>query len=185
MALSAICCTKCQTPLGPEHFNHDHMAPCRRCGAFVQAAVFPALLKPDAPPARGQMLLTDDEASCFHHPRKQASVACDGCGRFLCALCDIEMGGRHLCPSCIERGASDDDSGGAIGDDRRVLYDGLALFLSVVPAVVTPMVSLFLAVRYWREPLSVVHRTRVRWYLAVMFSVVQLVFWSWLFFWRD
>lgn len=150
---------------------------------MMLTAAFPALLRHAAAPSRGrgQIPAADDEASCFYHPRKQAAVPCDGCGRFLCSLCDVQMGGRHLCPQCIELAAS-----GRAGinsfDNRRVLYDRLALLLAVVPAVVTPLVSLYLAARYWTAPLSVVHRTRLRWYLALIFSVVQLTFWCWTFF---
>ena len=33
----------------------------------------------------------DGEASCYFHAHKRAAVPCDGCGRFLCSLCDLNF----------------------------------------------------------------------------------------------
>ena len=71
--------------------------------------------------------MESDQASCFYHPNKKASVPCDNCGRFLCALCDVDFGGRRLCPACIEAGSGTESE--TTLDTRRILYDKLALFL--------------------------------------------------------
>ena len=70
-------------------------------------------------------MLVDGEASCFYHPAKKAVLPCESCGRFLCAVCDVEMNGQHLCPACLASGKKK----GRLKqlENRRTLYDSLAL----------------------------------------------------------
>src|SRR5258708_17744559 len=99
-----VACTKCRTPVPPELYNTHELRTCPSCRARLQIEVFPAVLRPPGPGASGEAVVTDGEASCFYHPAKRAVVPCDSCGRFLCAVCDVEMDGQHLCPGCIESG---------------------------------------------------------------------------------
>ena len=48
-----------------------------------------------------------------------------------CALCSIDFAGRHLCPACLESGKTK----GKMADleNRRVLYDNIALAVSLLP----------------------------------------------------
>ena len=63
----------------------------------------------------------------------KAVIACESCGRFLCTLCDLEFGGRHICPNCLSAGRKK----GALGnyDHFRLSWSGVALTLAIVPAV--------------------------------------------------
>jgi len=117
-----------------------------------------------------------DQASCFYHPNKTASVPCDNCGRFLCALCDVDFGGKRLCPACIEAG-SNKESASALDTDR-ILYDTLALFLAIVPTFFTQLAAIFLAIKYWSSPISIPSRgpLRWRWILAVLIALLELWF---------
>jgi hypothetical protein len=73
-------------------------------------------------------------------------------------------------------------------ENQRTLYDGIALTLAVLPILMWPLTfitapaSLFIVVRHWRSPLSVVPRTRVRYVLAALFAVAQIAGWLFLFY---
>ena len=174
----AVCCTRCSMPLPPERLNDMRPAPCPACRAQILAAAFPALLAAPTSGRSGRRRLSDEEAACFYHPGKQAAAPCDNCGRFVCELCDIQVGDRHLCPSCIRP----DESQPKVAplENRRVVYDSLALSLAIFPAGVTALIALYLAARYWSREMSVLPRTRVRWPLAVLIAVAQIGLWGWL-----
>ena len=175
-------CPGCRTPLGEGMFNHPDLTPCPACGAPVQVEVFPALFRPAARGRDGETLMVEGESSCFYHPQKKAVVPCQGCGRFLCALCDCELHGEHFCPACLEVGRQK----GRITrlEDQRTLYDGIALSLAILPllifyfTIVTAPIALYIAIRYWNAPRSVVHRTRIRLVVAIVLATLQIVGWG-------
>ena len=174
MDVSAIFCTSCSAPQAAVDIGADETLRCRACGAVLRVAVFPALMaRPDVHPQ--QPVLADDEAACFYHAGKRAAVPCDRCGRFLCDLCDVNVGGRHLCPPCIETGVAGGEYAHLAA--RRIVYDTAALELAVAPLIVTPLIALYLALRYASAPSSVVPRGRTRWTLAVVLAVAQIGFW--------
>ncbi len=176
MAGTAIYCTGCRSPLPAEQLNRREMTPCALCGASLIVRAFPAMLADRQAAGTGERVLGDEQASCFYHATKKAFTVCQRCGRFLCRLCDIDIGGGHLCPACVEAGV-DEDAATEL-DVTRKFYDGLALRLAIWPLVVTPMAALFLAVRHWREPEAIVPRTRGRWIAVVVIAVAQLGGWA-------
>jgi len=150
---------------------------CPGCGSTIQAAVFPAVRGPrtgELPEALG----TDSEASCYFHPASRAAIPCEGCGRFLCRLCDLEVNGRHLCPSCFQKGVATRQL--ETVETRRVMYDSVALsfatfpMLLLSPIVIGAPAALYTVVRRWKAPSSVVPRTRVRFYIAALLALGQL-----------
>jgi hypothetical protein len=70
-----------------------------------------------------------DQATCFFHPDKAFQACCQRCGRFVCALCDLQLGAEHVCPACFERGRADSgaEAGKAEWRYRDVLYDSIAV----------------------------------------------------------
>src|SRR5882672_11172949 len=106
MAATAIVvtCPRCHTILPEQVINTGTVDPCPACSIPIQVEVFPAFFKPVEPGSAGETILVEGEASCFYHPKKRASVPCGSCGRFLCALCDVELKGGHICPTCLETG---------------------------------------------------------------------------------
>jgi len=121
------------------------------------------------------------QAACFYHPTKTAHVPCESCGRFICALCDVELHGQHLCPGCVESGRR---KGSITSLERgRWLWDSIALWLAVLPVlfcfwltVITAPAAIFLSIFGWRKPRSLVPRwTRFRFILAIVFSCASLV----------
>ena len=99
-----LLCPKCKTPLREDMLNREQLAPCPACAAPLQVQIFPALFRPLQMGRSGESLVLETESSCFFHPQKKAVVHCEGCGRFLCGLCDCELHGQHFCPQCLETG---------------------------------------------------------------------------------
>jgi hypothetical protein len=152
----------------------------------LQVEVFPAALRPPGPSATGERVAIEGEASCFYHPAKRAVVPCESCGRFLCAVCDVEMNGQHLCPACIESGKNKGRMQKL--QNRRTLYDSLALAVAlfpmifVYPTIITAPIVLYIAIRRWNAPSSVVPRSRWRMVLAVIIALLQIAGWVAIFF---
>ncbi|HEX9880369.1 MAG TPA: hypothetical protein VGB25_09265 [Candidatus Binatia bacterium] len=179
-------CTHCGAWLPKEVFNAPDLIGCPGCNVPIRVAVFPALF---ATPPAAQVpgpLPGENEATCFYHDKKRALLPCDGCGRFLCALCDFDLSGQHLCPSCLAAGKRK----GALKslENHRMLYDNVALGLAVLPAlllwpsIVTAPMAIFMAFRYWNAPLSILPRTRIRYVLAIALAVPQIMGWGVLFY---
>jgi hypothetical protein len=176
-----IVCTRCHTPLTPEHVGVATPLPCAGCHAGVQVEAFPALLRPLGAGRASHDVVSTEEASCFYHAQKRAAVPCDDCGRFLCSLCDLEIDGRHVCPRCLENRYS----GGT--DERlvreRTLYDSMALSLALLPllifyfTVITAPITLYLCIRHWSSPVSLLPRTKIRFILAFLIAGLELAGW--------
>ena len=175
-------CGKCKRPLSLPLPEATVRSVCPSCAAAIQVRAFPALLKGVEPGKAGKSVLVDDESSCFYHPTKRAEILCDACGRFLCSLCDIEFHGDHLCPVCFEKGSQK----GKLErlQNKKILYDELALFLAIVPilfyciTIFTAPAALFIVVRYWNKPLSVVRKNRWRFVVAAVFALLELLLWG-------
>ena len=126
--------------------------------------------------------MVEGESSCFYHPQKKAVVPCQGCGRFLCALCDCELQGEHFCPACLEVGRQK----GRIKrlENQRTLYDAIALSVAILPmliiyfTIITAPIALFIALRYWNAPRSIVRRTKIRLILAISIATLQILGWG-------
>ncbi len=181
-----IACTKCEAALPPALYNAPEPGRCPGCGAVEEVEIFPAALCPPGPGSAGEAVLVDGEAGCFYHPAKKAVVPCESCGRFLCAVCDVEMNGRHLCPGCLESGKKKGQFKQL--ENRRTLYDSMALALALYPmiiiwlTIITAPIALYIAVRYWNAPLSVVRRSKWRAGLAITIALLQIVGWVAMFY---
>ncbi|HSR11607.1 MAG TPA: hypothetical protein VLS90_09170 [Thermodesulfobacteriota bacterium] len=179
--MASLPCTYCRQPLPPERYNRPDLIACPTCRVPTRVDVFPAFFRPLQPGKSGEAL-KDEQSSCFFHPSKKAAVPCDQCGRFLCALCDVEMNGKHLCPVCVETGRV---KGKIVNLERhRQLYDGIALRLAVFPiitvwfTIVTAPIALYFAIRHWNSPMSIVRRSKIRYVLAMLISGLQILAWG-------
>jgi hypothetical protein len=175
----AIVCGACQFPVSADSWNREEGVLCPGCGRRTQAFVFPAIERMHSG-AAPEKIAEESEASCFFHPESRAVIPCAECGRFLCHLCDIELDGRHLCPTCFQSGVSTNKIETLEG--QRTMYDTIALALATLPALlfwpvlVSAPAALYVVVRRWRTPLSVVPRTRIRFVLATLFALAEIVF---------
>jgi hypothetical protein len=182
MDLPPLTCAKCFTPLRSGSINSASSIPCPGCGNPMQAEVFPAFFRAIPRGTGGETVLQEGQATCFYHPQKTAHVPCDGCGRFICALCDVELQGEHLCPGCIEAGRRK----GKITtlESRRTLHDNIALSLALLPFIVWPLTiltapaAIIYAIAAWKKPTSIAPRTKARFIASIVLGLLTLVGWG-------
>jgi hypothetical protein len=161
--------------------NTRALAACPSCNDLLRVDAYPALVRSQPAARPGERLQLDQESACFYHPQKKAVVPCSACGRFLCALCDVQVNDQHLCPTCLEIGKTQ----GKIKnlENHRICYDTIALLVATVSlflhtlAVFTAPLVIFLTVKYWNAPTSIIPRTKIRFIAAFAMAVVQLVIW--------
>jgi len=181
MTPAPIKCPHCQHALDTVLYGER----CFHCKSYLWIEVFPALFRPVTSALGGEPAVIDGEATCFYHTTKRAVLPCHSCGRFLCALCDCELNGEHFCPACLEVGKTK----GKIRniENRRTRYDSIAFSLAVLPVativfwfltIVTAPFALFMAIRYWNAPLSIVRHSRIRFVLAAIMAVLQIAAWG-------
>jgi hypothetical protein len=161
-ASALVRCPKCYGMLGgPWIEGGETLRNCERCGEFLRISVFPGLFAAPAMPMHPGVRAMEGDATCFFHPEKRAERACDRCGRFLCALCDLPLGARHLCPACLKSGAEQD---AALPElvSRRVSWGRMALLLALssIFCFFTAPAAIFAALYGWNKPGSLVHGKR-------------------------
>jgi hypothetical protein len=181
MEPTLIKCSKCQAILLPSQFNTGQLNPCPSCASLVAVEVFPAILR-SAAAAFPEPLLVEGESSCFYHPAKKASIVCDSCGRFLCALCDLDLNGRHVCPVCLESGQKKAKFKDL--ENTRVLWDQMALAVAVLPilfvwtSIIGAPVALYLVWRARKEPCSLTGKSNMTLIVAGTLAVLEIAGWT-------
>jgi hypothetical protein len=181
-----LACPRCDRALPEDFLNAAELRRCPACKTPVMVELFPALLAPRPVGQAGETLLVEGESSCFYHPAKRAVAACESCGRFLCALCDLDLNGQHLCPACLETGKRK----GKLKqlDNRRTLYDSLALTLALAPllifyfTIITAPAVLYVVIRYWNAQRSIVGRGRWRLVVAAIIALAEIAGWVLIFY---
>jgi hypothetical protein len=176
-----LSCTHCNSPLVIEAVNTDSLVACSVCNCLMRADVYPALMRPLPAGRTGTAVQMDKEAGCFYHSRKKAVVPCSSCGRFLCALCDVPLNGRHLCPACLEKAKANPDVKNL--ENHRTCYDSIALTLAALSlifywfSIITAPLVIFLVIRHWNSPSSIIPRTKIRFILAFILAGMQIAAW--------
>jgi len=133
---------------------------CPFCQTRMQIAHWPSMSQ-----SENAVAAMPDQATCFFHPDKAYQACCQRCGRFVCALCDLQLGAEHVCPTCFERGRASSGTDGVKAEwrHRDVLYDSIALVLGwgwpvwifVWPVfVVLVPAAIFLHIKYRKAPRS-------------------------------
>lgn len=99
---------------------------CPGCREPLEVEAYPALHRAPQNRTAGEPAISGD-AVCYVHVERRAERACDQCGRFMCALCDIHVGAQHLCAACFEQGHR---GGGLVQVQRqRTIYPAVAVRL--------------------------------------------------------
>lgn len=176
-----LACPKCTRTLPAQILNSPEWQPCPNCQAPTLVTAFPALWVAPVAGSSGEALLVEGESSCFYHAEKRAAVACESCGRFICGLCDIELEHQHLCPLCVQSGKRKGKL--KVLENQRMRYDALALTLAVLPllifyfTIITAPAAVYIALRHWNAPRSVVGGGRWRLVLALILALLQISGW--------
>ena len=156
IAQSALTCPSCNGDVAPVETKTGWQS-CPYCEKRLQMRVWPVVRQSTSAAAA-----LSDQATCFFHPDKAFQACCQRCGRFVCALCDLQLGAEHVCPTCFERGRGDSvvEAGKAEWRHRDVLYDSIAvtigwgwiLFWPVIVAAIPT--AILLHVKYRKAPHS-------------------------------
>jgi hypothetical protein len=184
MSMRSVACTSCKTSL-PADFLDGAFHMCPRCEASMRVRTFAAFGR-ELPSVPAETALIEGESSCFYHAHKKAVVACENCGRFLCALCDVEIGGVHRCPQCLERGKRKRELDTLETEHTR--YDRIAFALTTVTFLFWPItlisapVALFIVIKYWKRRSKILPGARIYYILAGILAVAEICGWGLLFY---
>jgi len=176
-ASRAMSCARCRREFPAAADELSVLTACPGCATPVRFTLFPAFLKSRTESAQPEAVMAEGESACFYHPEKRAVTPCDGCGRFLCALCDLDLNGQHLCPSCLESGTKKRRIEAL--ERSRTRWDlivGQLIALCVLLFIFAPafaLAALVITVWFWKAPPSLVVNSRRR---LVVYSVLALLF---------
>lgn len=128
---------------------------CPSCAQRLQICLWPTVRQNTNAAAA-----LSDQATCFFHPDKAFQACCQRCGRFVCALCDLQLGAEHVCPTCFERGRGNSgaEAGKAEWRYRDVLYDSIAVtvgwgWIIFWPTIIVALPAvIFLHLKYRKAP---------------------------------
>ena len=179
-----LSCPQCSESLAVSLFISGEPVQCPACNSQVEAYIFPELHR-DPSSRPGIHLAQEHEAVCYFHSRYRATNPCDKCGRFLCEICVITVGNRQLCAECLSQLRKQRNETGLV--HHAALFDNVALFLVTAPVVtvffcvftiVSAPCSLFLSFYYWSRQWTLVPRSRLRFGIAILFSIMLIAFWA-------
>jgi len=177
---TALSCPKCKHTFGDLDWHDGQSGSCRSCGTDFEALIFPALTR-QRTVAKPQAVAVAEDSTCFFHAENQAEKVCDGCGRFLCVVCAVPLSGGHFCPACI---AGQKKQAPTV-IPQRMLFDGAALALALVPIVIWPLTlvtapaALVMVIYGWKKPGSVVNgRRRWKQVVAALLALVEMAAWA-------
>jgi hypothetical protein len=177
-------CPRCSEPIPAASAGKLQMLRCPACSAAIEAVLFPVMLSEAAARTKIQ-IAQGSEAVCYFHSRYRAVTPCTSCGRFLCELCSVNVGARLLCAECISRLRKQTGECGLV--HRAALFDNTALFLVIGPAIslffsiftlLSAPAALFLSLYYWSRQWTLLSRSRVRFVIAIIFSLLLLLGWA-------
>ena len=197
--MSWIKCTSCGAALPPGLFQSGEGS-CSLCSRRQQTVILPALYKSQtlAPPSLPDPPQTGDVV-CFFDENRKATQTCSHCGIFMSDAWSARWGRQVVCLKCLEELRAKGNE--AAFQTRRTLWDNIALGFSFGPWVllilsictivfyfigalflfftfITAPAAIFVALRYWRAPRSLVPRGRTRLVLAILFALIQIGAWG-------
>jgi hypothetical protein len=193
-------CASCYAMIPDRLFREGGVIDCPACArrtrsillpSLYKAAVSPTPPKPPEPPGEG-------ETACFYDPARKATQACDHCGVFVSDAWAAKWGTQTVCLKCLDQLRSKTKDQRYEGS--RTLWDNVALgsavgpyvialmlsltffglFLAVIPLMFTLVaapIAIFVALRFWSAPRSLVPRGPLRLILALVFSGLTLTAW--------
>jgi len=179
---AGIQCPRCRHLYDPQVYQQTEVV-CQKCRAKTELHVFPAFFEGTTRGEFAEPVQESDEAACFFHPAKQASVSCHGCGRLVCQACNTAAASdAAMCAACFNREVEQGQY------PRNVLNPGsAALLLAVVPflffwiSLVTAPMAFYLSLAGWRKAGQVRTAGRARLIIALILSLGQMLIWIFFF----
>ena len=183
---SAVACPGCSFALPLDALSRENETACPQCRAVLSGGLFPAFWQPATAVTSIADHAAEGDAVCFFHPENRAALSCDRCGRFLCPVCDMPLGTRHLCPTCLSSGLTGDKLqelvvGRFQWADTALLLGALPLLLCIFiwpVLIITGTTAIFCALFGWKKPGSL-PRGRRHWaaVLGLILGLIQLAGW--------
>lgn len=170
-AAGTVVCPGCNGDVAPLE-TAEGWQTCPFCEKRLQIRLWPTIRR-----NTNAAVAMAEQATCFFHPDKAFQACCQRCGRFVCALCDLQLGAEHVCPTCFERGRVDAGLNGGKAEwrHRDVLYDSISLTLGWAWILFWPIIvvvlpaAIFLHVKYRKAPRSyLVPRSGWRFWMAYL-----------------
>ena len=183
VAYGALTCPECGGDLPPQALVPDTEEMCPGCRVPIRGRIFRAWSTPEPQSATTSDRAFEGEAVCFFHPSNRAALPCDSCGRFICSVCDLRIGSRHLCPVCLGNGLGKQKLPEIIS--KRFLWSLAAFWIGLVPIVgilmlwpalvITGASAIIVALLGWNRTGSLV-RGRQRWaaVVGILLGLAQL-----------
>jgi hypothetical protein len=169
-------CPKCKVPLIGITGQGEGL--CDSCATPLEFVLFPAMHRPRT--VARVVRSVDGDATCFFHAQNQAAAVCDGCGRYVCAVCEVTGDeGRKLCPPCVSAGRKKT----VVKADQLVAYDAIAMSLAILPILVWPVtlvtapMAMVAAIYGWRKPRSLVRPGCARLVWAILIAALHMSAW--------
>ena len=198
--MTIVRCASCYAMIPDRLFREGTTIECPACARRTRAILLPALYKAAfSPPApRNAEPPAEGESACFYDPTRKATHACDHCGVFISEAWSAKWGTQNVCLKCLDQLRSKTKDQRFEGS--RTLWDNVALgtavgpyvialmlaitffglFFAVIPLTLTLIaapIAIFVALRFWNSPRSLVPRGATRLVLALVVSGLTLTAW--------
>ncbi len=182
MMAPKLACPSCRRTVPEVYWQDVEIVRCPSCANEFEQLRFPALTAP--PRVAWAALPAGSEATCFFHAHNRAEAACDGCGRYVCAVCRVPVAGQHYCPACLEGRAERRK----LPENHRVLYGHIALVLAILPLLLWPITlltapaSIGFVIAGWKKPGSLVRKWRKHvLIIACIIASLEVAVWIFVF----
>lgn len=175
--MGSISCPSCNHYLPLDKIHATTPDKCPSCSTLFELSLFPAALNDLEKGQKAETIITDTDASCFFHEDKVAVATCDGCGIYLCSLCELDLGTGHFCSACFSK--KQDNS---VEFQKSVTFiDQILLSVSLLSCffmfftVVTAPVILFMCFWKWNSVKTPYKRGKWRFVLAGCIALLQIL----------
>lgn len=173
-------CAACQSllPLG----GSGETLTCGRCGRENWVTAFAGLgsVLTSQPPSLPIEPPQPGDPVCFYSPQRKATQSCNHCGVLISDVWSARWGSDVICLKCLDQLRA--KGGDSRFEKKRILWDNIALALALLPMTIflwpfvfiTAPAALFISIRYWKGPFSMVPRSHFRMAVALLISLVQV-----------
>ena len=180
---NTITCPRCSAPLTTPVFSNKSGSSCTYCGLKITGRLFPRFFKPSEEKPTNHDISSENESSCFFHPDKLAVSHCAECGRFLCALCELNIQDRIICPTCLDN--LDKEKKVKTFTNRVTYWDSIVMSLAILPMLIWPFtfitapLTLILIWKHFKDNRHhIIPRNRWRFYFAGLVAGTQIMGWA-------
>ncbi|MGA1865505.1 MAG: hypothetical protein ACMUHX_10625 [bacterium] len=183
LIINRIRCPRCLAALTNDFFTDPSGSICRNCGLIITGRLFPRFFNNNTEEKSSTEASSDYESSCFFHQKKLAVSHCSECGRFLCALCELNIEDRILCPICLEK--LDQEKRLKTFTNQITFWDSITVSMAILPLLLWPLtiitapLTLIYIWRHFKDNNNhIIPRKRWRFYIAGLFAGIELTGWA-------